>query len=162
MSRTDPLIIGIGSPWGDDRFGWMVVERLQSMSTMLQSELLTAERGSAELLQWLQHDRPTLLIDALRSDDQVGIVKVIEREALLGEVDAISSHQIDLRQILVLADTLGQLPRRLCLFGVTIDCWEVDAHHSAAIEAVVESICEAVVAQLTTWREGYRLNSVSP
>lgn len=121
MSTNKHLIIGIGSPFGDDRAGWLVIEHLQRMALPAQLTLKSLDRPGPELIGQMQGFDQVTLIDAVRAHDQsVGICLPLDLSQLMQQ-DSCSSHGFGLAHTLTLAQALGQLPPRLQLWGICID-----------------------------------------
>ncbi|MCA9128365.1 MAG: hypothetical protein KDB22_14835 [Planctomycetales bacterium] len=147
--RSQPqLVIGIGSPHGDDRAGWAIAEQLSSDCALTSVCQVRKAAVPHDILDWIQPNTLTHIVDACLSD-----ISSVERYQLiaqnskpdtgshllgpaLGEYAAredrnelslngalsnlrsSSSHQFDLRAVLQLANELGQLPRQLVLWVV--------------------------------------------
>ncbi|MGC9457686.1 MAG: hydrogenase maturation protease [Halothiobacillaceae bacterium] len=112
-------VIGIGSPFGDDRLGWAVVRSLQTRCDGLSGlECLVLDRPGPALLTHLAGARQVAIVDAMRS----GAAEYSLLEIDPAKPDAggswTSSHGFGLLQTLALGRTLGQLPPRLRLFGI--------------------------------------------
>ena len=148
-----PLIIGIGSPHGDDRVGWEVIEQLQKQCPEQCAASLMLRKASVphDILDWLCRDTKTHIIDAC-STIEAGVCRY---EVFRAEVDGScislansqaptkinvtfeslrsgSSHQLDLLTTLQLAAALGSLPLRLVLWTIPIVTTEKNADLNAA------------------------------
>lgn len=67
------LIVGIGSPHGNDRIGWEVIERLETVHPSAQTKsgnglLLRKATAPIELLDWLEWDLTVHIIDSVIGD----------------------------------------------------------------------------------------------
>ncbi|MBR9828988.1 MAG: hydrogenase maturation protease [Oceanospirillales bacterium] len=112
------LIIGIGSPFGDDQAGWQVIEHLQRMDLPPEVQLLSLDRPGPALIEQMQGYSSVILIDAVRTDQYPpGACLELTPEQLSG-LDSLSTHGFGLAVVLRLASTLAQLPTRLRLFGL--------------------------------------------
>jgi len=102
-------VAALGNPWrGDDGLGPRVLELLghgHQLGDDL-SELLTVFRGAEEVI----------LIDAVRADLPAGTILTWEPAGASGA--RLSSHGLDLEQVLELARALGCLPPALTVIGV--------------------------------------------
>lgn len=113
-------VIGIGSPLEGDDIGMRLVEQLRddphwSKQTGIEWQVL--ERPGASLLEYFESAETVVIIDALRSDDHEGVVR-IKPDDLLVEASLLSSHHVGVAETLQLAAALNQLPLRLMIYGV--------------------------------------------
>lgn len=113
------LIIGIGSPLGDDRVGLVAAERLR-MRLGARATIRSAERAGVHLIDlWAPTDR-VILLDAVLTGARPGTVQRIPAERIASTRFPWSSHGIGLGETISLARVLNQLPARLVLLGVEI------------------------------------------
>ncbi len=135
-----PLIIGIGSPFGADRLGWLAVEHLQARRPELRTRLL--DRPGAGLLHHLQGERAVCLIDAARGHAPVGHLYRLTPGELPQEGLALtSSHALGVAEALALGAAVGELPEPLWLLAV-----ETGEHGDpeAVLETAWPALCAAV------------------
>jgi len=123
---TPVRIIGIGSPFGDDQLGWLVVDALQQncyLDQTLRQPLtyIKADRPGANLLELMQQAGIVILIDAMQTGAEPGAVKRFESHEVENLVMPWSSHGIGIASTLALARALGELPSRLILYGIEIE-----------------------------------------
>jgi len=118
-------IIGVGSPFGDDRLGWVAVEMLQGSAALAAlaggsiSFSILDRPGTLLLAHWHDADN-VLVVDAVRSGAPPGTRHRLEP----GEVSAlgsVSSHGFGLASALELARALNDLPPHLVIHGIEID-----------------------------------------
>jgi len=132
------LVVGIGSPHGDDQAGWEVIKQL---SDRLVGDF-TFRKASVphDILDWLHSELNVHIVDAC-FDSEPGVrrhvirqqpdpsVQVNQRqpwsadfaEMAFPDVRSSSSHQLDLLSVLKLASTLGKLPNQFILWTVSIE-----------------------------------------
>ncbi|MGV6815900.1 MAG: hydrogenase maturation protease [Thiotrichales bacterium] len=141
----EPLtIIGIGSPYGDDRLGWLTVDEI--------------ERESGQALRCIKLDRPgpmllrhfaglddVVLIDAINDDGNCPVKQLQIDELPLAEVRN-STHSFELSQTLALGQSLGLLPERLRLFGVPMSRLPASSQLEVETEQLEIRAHEAAVA----------------
>ncbi len=139
-------VIGIGSPFGDDRAGWVVLEQLAQHSLPEGVELITLDRPGPDLINWLERDIKTILIDAAQTTAfPAGHWMPLDIDQLDSSED-LSSHGFGLAPTLKLAQALGGLPHQLRLFGICI------APRSSQPEgSTLSSSVMAGAGQLATW-----------
>jgi hydrogenase maturation protease len=132
------LVVGIGSPHGDDQAGWEVVKQL---SDRLMAEF-TFRKASVPhaILDWLHSELNVHIVDA-SLDSEPGVrrysirpqpdqsLQITQRQTVnadfvemaFPDVRSSSSHQLGLVSVLQLASTLGKLPSQFTLWTVSID-----------------------------------------
>ncbi len=106
------VLIGLGSPHGDDQLGWIAVDRLQPL---LPAEIITHKIGSAiKLVDCLEGHETAVVIDATAPAGRPGTHRSFLwpcPELIAGS--AWSTHGVGLVEALRLAEALGRLPRRV-------------------------------------------------
>lgn len=113
------LIVGVGSPHGDDAVGWRIVERLSPHIGRSTRSLTLSE--PTQILFHLVGCRRLWIIDACRSGlPQGSVVRMRWPDERLDTCTAGSSHAFGLRNILHLAQTLGTLPEEVVIYAVEI------------------------------------------
>ncbi|MCP4381955.1 MAG: hydrogenase maturation protease, partial [Hyphomicrobiales bacterium] len=144
-------VIGIGNPdRGDDGVGPLIVEKLR---TRLPDEVETiVHSGEAtSLLGRIDDACVAILIDACSSSALAGTVRRIDAngEALPDLEFGLSTHGFGLASAIELGRVLGQLPPRCIVFAVEAGGFDagsgMSANVMAAIDAVVEAICDEVM-----------------
>ena len=115
------MVIGLGSPFGDDRAGWAVAERLAALPAVATRDVQVAlcRSPGSELPGLLAAAEVAILVDAVRYRGAPGTVYRWSRPepSLFGEA-RLSSHGLGLRAGLELAQALGDLPREWLLYGI--------------------------------------------
>lgn len=150
-------VIGIGSPFGDDRVGWAVIEQLEQHSLPADIELVTLDRPGPDLINWLERDVRTVLIDAVQTTAfPPGHWMPLEIDQLDSSED-LSSHGFGLAPTLKLAQTLGGLPHRLKLIGICIAPGSSQPEHSTLSASVMTG-----ARQLATWLVGQFATASDP
>jgi len=113
-------VVGIGSPFGVDRVGWQVVERLTLPSEV---ERLTLDRPGLALIDAIKGFDQVVLVDAVLGADQP--VMVLDRNQLLEDASpSLSSHAAGVAAAIALGSALGELPERLDLVGISVEGME--------------------------------------
>jgi len=121
------LVLGIGSPFGGDRAGWQVVERLKTLFDETEKvpekelELACVDRPGAELIAFIRNREQVVLVDALIGDGAPGTQHLIKIDDLLADRPALSTHGFGVAEALAMAQVLGALPKRTAIFGITVD-----------------------------------------
>lgn len=114
------LIIGIGSPFGDDRAGWEVIEKLQRMELPSGIRLLSLDRPGVELIEQMQGHARVILIDAVHSEEHPPGTCLELTQRSLRLHDNASTHGFGLAETLRLGQSLNALPLQLQLYGICI------------------------------------------
>lgn len=119
-------IIGIGSPFGDDRFGWEAAEALRHSAAMNaiapgRIEILALDRPGAMLPAHWQEADLVILLDAIRSGAAPGTRHCLEARDLSSTSTLCSSHGFGIVSAIELARTLGDMPSRLLVRGIEAD-----------------------------------------
>lgn len=144
-------VIGVGSPFGDDRVGWIAAERLRdSLRLNAQPERIAVsilDRPGAMLLaRWSEADE-VIVIDAMRS----GVAPGTWRRLAVNDLPfsrPVTSHGFGVAGALELARELGNLPCRLCVYGIEIDVSWSGPGLSPAVAAAVPGLAREVEAEV--------------
>ena len=128
-------IIGIGSPFGDDRMGWHIVEALERdayLSRFPRQHLsfIKADRPGAGLLDLMRGASLVILVDAMKSGAAPGSVKRLEAPELENISAPLSSHGFGVASALSLARVLDDMPARLVVYGI-------EAGETAGLESLL-------------------------
>ena len=126
---TRPLVVGIGSPHGDDQAGWMLIERLSALVSR-EATLRTASVPH-NLIDWTDGCDALHLVDACEfgacefaACDVGETVRRIELtdESSLGKIASLtrcqSSHQFGIGKAIELGQVLGKVPRRIVIWAI--------------------------------------------
>lgn len=124
----DIRIIGIGNPFaGDDAIGLHVVRLLQT-DHLQGVDISEVHHVGVELLDRFEGSDMVILIDAVQSGETPGTIHCVEYPPDMDEVSQLaafsqssSTHAFGLCEVLALAETLGQLPPHVILFGIELD-----------------------------------------
>lgn len=134
-----PLVIGVGSPHGEDRAGWEVVDRLGAMDLNCSPACFHKAAVPHDALDWFDPHTTTHVVDAMASrSDRLLRFEIVcsplgELQTLLTDqansqqsvafpaLRSHSTHQFDLRSVLELAATLNLLPHSVVLWAIPIE-----------------------------------------
>lgn len=145
-------IIGIGSPGGDDRLGWTVIERLsERLDAGNDVELIALDRPGVGLIDYLAGQKECWLVDAVKSEEtapgcylQPGLDQLLQA----GSATA-GSHGVGLAESLALAGTLGLLPQHLELHCITISATNIVGQQlSTTVNTGVEGLVQRLFERL--------------
>lgn len=115
------LIVGLGSPHGDDAAGWRVVEELQSAASP--SIEIRPASDPTDVLLWISGVSQLHICDACQTGDEPGAIHSWQwPEGIpVSSRSDLSSHGLKLPEVLQLADRLGMLPARVMIWGIEIE-----------------------------------------
>jgi hydrogenase maturation protease len=132
-------VIGIGSPFGDDRAGLEVARRL-AVAPPADTTVWLADRPGVELLEMVDGAAAVILVDAVRSGAPEGTVHDFALDAVpRPPLRSASSHGFGVGDVLALARALGRLPPR----GRVI---AIEAARADGVEGPLTAAVEAGVA----------------
>jgi hydrogenase maturation protease len=168
MSETggkETLVIGLGNPiMADDGLGIAALERMREGWTLPESvRLVDGGTWGMNLLPLVEEASEVLLLDAIDGGRPVGQLIVLERDEVprfLGH--KLSPHQIDLREVLALAELRGGLPEKLVAMGLQPARVEMFSGLSPELECGMDALLTAVLERLEQWgHAGKRLEPVT-
>jgi hydrogenase maturation protease len=145
-------VVAVGSPHGDDRAGWEVVERLRREGVPGVKAVLLRE--PLDLLDELEGCRALVLVDACRSGAEPGAVVCLDGVlACFDGADGRSSHGLGVAEALALAAALGRLPRSVTLVGVEAQTDRPGDDLSRPVRRALDEVYRQVLAAVRTCRE---------
>ena len=147
-------VIGIGSPFGDDQVGLLLIDELRQ-SEQLHSylngelELLAVDRPGASLLSLFEGAERVIIIDAVVSGAGLGqLHRWSDSTALEASDSFLSSHGFGLTQALTLGRQLAMLPEQLLVLGVEIDPVATGADLSPLLGQQLPILIDLVVEEI--------------
>jgi hydrogenase maturation protease len=144
IRRSETLIVGVGSPHGDDRVGWSVTQQLAPRVASLATVRVVAD--PSEILHWLEGVRTLHICDACQLSGAAGRIHRWQWPDLPAEVGQApwSSHGMTLPQTLALAESLGVLPEAVTIWGIEI----AEARPAESLSAELQQVAAAVAEQI--------------
>jgi len=145
-------IIGIGSPFGDDRLGWEAAETLRRSGDISAAAAGTVEishldhPGSLVPMPWRDADC-VILLDAVRSGAQPGTRHCLDADELSGAGMECSSHGFGLAEAVGLIRALGRMPLRLLVRGIEADSAWAGLSLSPAVASALPAFCAAIARE---------------
>lgn len=142
-------LIGVGSPFGDDRLGWLAAEALQCSSLVKTVEpgrmvISILDRPGATLLAHWQNANDVILIDAVHSGAAPGTLHCLTAADLVSDGLPASSHGFGIACALELGSALGNIPGRVLLYGIEIDPAHVDQSLSPAVLSALPELIRRI------------------
>ena len=151
-SLPSTCIVGLGSPNGDDQFGWLVVERLALEINQNGPAAVITRRATtpSQLLNWLDGIDRMLLIDACRGQTSPADLLRLEWPSLeIEKIRGSGSHDYAVWQTLELASRLGSLPRHCHLWCAAGQQFNPGQQLSPSLLALVPRVVDDVIGWLT-------------
>lgn len=153
-------IIGIGSPFGDDRLGWVAAEALQHSSVLAAVDagpivISFLDRPGAMLIaHWHDADN-VIVIDAVQSGAPPGTRHRFDFKDLAASGAPTSSHGFGVASTLELARVLGNLPPRLLLRGIEMDPSNSDLDLSTAVARALPAFIREIEEEAQALAKSY-------
>ena len=148
------LVIGLGNPlMGDDGVGLAALELVAAEWRLPPTvELLDGGTWGLNLLHRIESAGQVLFLDAVRAGRKPGDLIELDRFEVPRRLDLkLSPHQIDLREVLALAEWRGTLPPELACLGLEPDSVELRAGLSPVVAGRLERLTDAAAARLLAW-----------
>jgi hydrogenase maturation protease len=157
----ETVVIGVGNPlMGDDGLGIAVLELLRNgWHFEPHLELLDGGTWGLNLLPQVESAKRVLFIDAINIDGEPGSLVELEREDIPRFLARkLSPHQIDVKEVLALAELRGTLPEELVAVGLQPDSVEMRTSLSPVLESRLGDVVARVIERLERW--GYVVTEV--
>lgn len=155
-SKRPVVVIGLGNPlMGDDGLGIAVLERLRTQYVLPPDvELVDGGTWGLSLLPVIEDAGILILIDAIDTASAPGTPVRLERAQLPRYLATrISPHQVDLRDVLGLAELRGTLPADTIAIGMQPANVALGDPLSDALARGIDALAVTVVQELA--RRGY-------
>jgi len=150
---ADTLVLCTGSVlMADDGVGLAALKRLRD-APEVGPEVALVDGGTwgMNLLPAIEASRRLLIVDAVQAPAEPGTVVRLEGDRVPRFfATKLSPHQIDLKEVLALAELRGTLPRTVVL-GVVPERIELDDALSPPVRAALPELLRRVREQLRAW-----------
>jgi hydrogenase maturation protease len=153
-SPSGTVVIGLGNPlMGDDGLGLVALQQLDREWTFDPPvELLDGGTWGMNLLHDIERAERLLFIDAINAEAPPGASVVVEREQLPKYFALkLSPHQIDLKEVLALAELRGTLPEHTVAYGLQPAAIELSTELSPVVRDGVGSLIARIIERLERW-----------
>jgi len=156
MSRGRAVVLGLGNPlMGDDGLGLAALERLREQWEIPGVELVDGGTWGMNLLPLVEESTNLILLDAIRSGDAPGTLVEWERDRLPRYLSLkLSPHQIDLREVLALAEWRDTMPEQIVAIGLAPRDVVMTTALSPEVEAGLDRMVESALRYLAWWGYG--------
>ncbi len=147
------VVIGLGNPlMADDGVGIAALERLRAAGAPPDVELVDGGTWGMNLLPIIESAGRVLLMDAIDAGGAPGTLHVLERAQIPRYLATkISPHQVDLRDVLALAELRGNLPEQTVAVGLQPQRVEMSCGLSDAVETRLDDLVAVVTQRLAVW-----------
>ena len=148
------LLLALGNPiMGDDGFGLAVLarlrERLEETATLT---LVDGGTWGMNLLPLIERCERLLIVDAITCGQRGGTVVRLEKDQLPRYFSIhLSPHQVDLREVLALAELRETFPAMAVAIGAEPVHLDLGTELSGPVAAQVDPVADLVVDQLERW-----------
>jgi len=148
------VVIGLGNPlMGDDGLGLAALQELERGWTFDPPvEMLDGGTWGMNLLHDIERAERLLFIDAINAAAPPGAAVVVERDDLPKYFALkLSPHQIDLKEVLALAELRGTLPEHTVAYGLQPATIELSTELSPVVRDGVPSLITRIIQRLERW-----------
>ena len=145
-------VAGLGSPHGDDQFGWLVADRLAiELEQRAMAAVAVRRAGSpVQVLDWLDGCERLFLVDACRGELPGEFHSVHWPAAEIERFRGSGSHDYTISQALELASRLGKLPcevRLWCAAGAQFSAGQpISPRLLAVAREVADDVLQALLS----------------
>ena len=148
------VVIGLGNPLvSDDGLGLAALEQLRARGTDGDIELVDGGTWGLSLLPVIESAARVLLLDAIDAGGLPGTLHILRRADLPRYLATrISPHEVDLQDVLALAELRGTLPQETVAIGLQPGRLETGCDLSDAVRNRLGDLVDAVEQQLAAWR----------
>lgn len=161
-------IIGIGSPFGDDRIGWEAVDAIDKSGILGRFppgmvKTFCCNQPAVGLLPLLSGAGAAILIDALRGKEAPGTLRKVDVDTLQPQSAPLSSHGLSVSDSLALGRAVGMLPETVLVYGIEIGESDAAPGASARIRAAIPALLREIAADLQTlFQKQFRQDAPCP
>lgn len=140
------LVVGIGSPHGDDQVGWKVIQSLQERTPLPCPVELGTVTQPWNLLDYFHSQPLAVLVDACVTGGSPGTVTELETQDLTTDFcHRSSSHGATVVEAVGLAATLGTRPKEIKILAVEIAAWSPDSLLSVPVQQAIPQAVDRII-----------------
>lgn len=152
---TKIVVLGLGnSIRTDDGLGIHALERLGKHTGLpVNLELVEGGTKGLELACYAAEASKLLILDAVDVGEAPGTVVRFTGADLANLPGGKSVHELGLADLLLTLSLVAEQPQEIILMGVQPDVIEWGTELSPVVEAAIEPLIAAAVAQLNSWTE---------
>jgi hydrogenase maturation protease len=156
-TRSDPgrtVVLGLGNMlMADDGMGLAALARLrEEWCVPRHVELVDGGTWGMNLLHVVEGADRVLIFDAITNGQEPGSLIRLEGDEIPRFLSQkVSPHQVDLRDVLALAELRGLLPTRIVALGIEPARVEMSTELTPVVEARLDDLVRMGVATLEQW-----------
>jgi len=153
-SGPKTVVVGLGNPlMGDDGLGIAALEILRDRWEFEpEVELLDGGTWGMNLLHLIESAERVLLVDAINVGAAPGTAVALERDELPRLLSMkLSPHQIDMREVLAVAELRGTLPDDIVAIGLQPERIEMSTELSPTLSRNMDALLLSVAERLAAW-----------
>jgi len=152
-ARHETVVIGIGNPlMGDDGIGLAALQRIQAWEFEPFVERVDGGTWGMNLLQFVEEARLLLVLDAIEAGLEPGAPVMLEGDEIPRFLSTkLSPHQIELREVLALAELRDTLPEEVVAIGLQPGRVEMSERLSPEVEVRLDDMVEMCLERLRLW-----------
>ena len=158
ISRNSPtdrgtVVIGLGNPlMGDDGLGLAALAALRERGVEDDVELVDGGTWGLALLPEIESAARVLLLDAIDTGSAAGTLHILRRADLPRYLKTrVSPHEVDLHDVLALAELRGTLPAETVAIGLQPGRVDVGCELSDPVRDRLDELVTAALRQLAEW-----------
>jgi len=141
-------VIGVGERYRcDDAVGLVVAERLRASLHRSRIEVMTASGEGSDLMERWRGVDTAIVVDAVASDEEpTGTIHRWDahEKPLPARIFPQSTHLFSLPQAVELARVLGELPRRLIVYGIVGADFRMGEGLSASVRVAIDEVVRRI------------------
>lgn len=147
------VVIGLGNPlMGDDGLGLAALAALRERGVEDDVALVDGGTWGLALLPEIESAARVLLLDAIDTGSAAGTLHVLQRTDLPRYLKTrVSPHEVDLHDVLALAELRGTLPAETVALGLQPGRVAVGCELSEPVQQRLGDLVDAVLHQLAAW-----------
>lgn len=153
-SERRTVVIGLGNPlMADDGLGLAALALLQADWRVPPGvDLIDGGTWGMNLLPLIEDAARVLLLDAIHAGAAPGTLHRLDRARIPKYLATkVSPHQVDLADVLALAELRGSLPSDTVAIGLEPERVEMSNELSEVVRCRLDEVTDAAVAQLAAW-----------
>ena len=146
MDASGILFIGVGNEFrSDDAAGLITARKLIKLNIPGFDVIENNGDGAALIESWAGREY-VVLLDAVKSGSAPGTVHIFEipSQELPPELFKFSTHLFSVNQAIYLSSSLGNLPRRLVIYGIEAKSLDAGTGLSGEVESAVNNIVSEI------------------
>jgi len=148
MTARTTLIVGIGSPHGDDRVGWEMARNVERWADTVSCRVRIA-KSPLEILSWLDGVERLIVCDACRSGATIGTVRRLDwPDSRLASQNWSGTHDFSIAAVLELAQQLNRLPVEVVLFAVEAGPAGPLEKMSDEVRSAIRHLAQSIAAEI--------------